>query len=210
MWIRHLEFEGHRLFLSRLKLELNLKQKRSSEDLSRMTTMINLMKRLHNFKRHKSLQALKYKRGRRHSGTFSKLHDWNNWQWRNGKINEHRKSRGVDTDLALAIACCHFLPLVVIISTTLSHFSCPLRFTCFPADYEEPESGQMVAGHVCWVFTAHSRQLLCSVALQHSFVWHCAGLRLGQFLLHCYFYQQECMEWPELLDPHFLSEPDHH
>lgn len=56
-----------------------------------------------------------------------------------------RKSSSVNTDVALAIACFH----VVIVSTTLSHFSWPLRGACFPADYEQPVSGQMVAGRVC-------------------------------------------------------------
>lgn len=49
-----------------------------------------------------------------------------------------------------------------------------------PANCEQPVSGRVVADHVCWVFTAYARQLLCSVALQHSFVWHHAGLQLGQ------------------------------
>lgn len=63
-----------------------------------------------------------------------------------GKMNEHRKSSSADTDLALAIACCHFRPWVVINSTTPSYFSWPLRSAHFPADDEQPVSGQMV----CW------------------------------------------------------------
>lgn len=93
----------------------------------------------------------------------------------------------------------YFLPWAVIISTTvrLSFMTvtspCVCAFhaeypsACSP-NYEEPVYRQMVAEHVRWVFTAYFQQLLCSVALKHSFVWHDVGLRQGHSLLCSYFY----------------------
>lgn len=113
------------------------------------------------------------------------------------KSNKHQCNNQCEGWLSIHIKDgVYFLPWAVIISTTVRHFffmtvispcACVFPSACSP-NYEEPVYRQMVAEHVRWVFTAYFQQLLCSVALKHSFVWHRAGLRQGHSLLCSYFY----------------------